>query len=115
MPLQHYSRIDILTDQAKASAATLQADKAAHWIARLDELRNECGCSTGMRFFLATLVIYPIVWFWYPFISSPWFAALTGIFVLLLAAGFGKLTGVLVARYRLRRTIHDLHFHLSQQ
>ena len=115
MPLNHYSRIDILTNQAKASAAALQSDEAARWITRVDELRNECGCSLGMRFFLATLVIYPAAWFWYPFISSPWLAALAGIFALFLAAGCGKLIGILIARYRLRRTIHDLYLHLSQQ
>src|ERR1041385_2671092 len=99
--------MDVLTDQAKASAAQLPAAEAARCIARLDELRNECGCSTGMRFFLVTLVVYTAAWFWYPFISSPWLAVLAGIFTLFLAAGFGKLIGILTARYRLRRTIQD--------
>ena len=103
--------------QARASAAALPPDEAARWIEKLDKLQGECGCDIGARVFFAALVIYPAVWYWLlrPRLSSLWYAALIGVVVLFLAAGLGKLTGILVARFRLRRAIHTLQARLTEQ
>ena len=101
--------------QARASAAALPPDEAARWIEKLDKLEGECGCDFGARVFFAALVIYPAVWYWLlrQRLSSLWYAALIGVVVLFLAGGLGKLTGILIARYRLRRAVHSLQARLA--
>ena len=116
MSLKSQSHTTLPLDRARASAAALPPDEAARWIEKLDKLQNECGCTVGARFLFAALVIYPAVWYWLlrPRFSSLWYAALIGVAVLFLAAGLGKLTGILIARYRLRRVIRNLQARLAE-
>jgi hypothetical protein len=111
--LRSQSHTTLPLDQARASAAALPPGEAARWIEKLDKLQNECGCTVGARFFFTALLVYPAVWYWLlrPRLSSLWYAALIGVVVLLLAAGLGKLTGILIARYRLRGAIQSLQAH----
>lgn len=111
------SHTTIPLDQVRASAAALPPDEAARWIEKLNKLQSECGCDFGARVFFAALVIYPAVWYWLlrPRLSSFWYAALIGVVVLFLAAGLGKLTGILVARLRLRLAVRRLQARLAEQ
>lgn len=99
------------------SVTALPPDEAAQWIEKLDELQNECGCDAGARSFFATLLLYPAAWYWLlrPRLSSLWYALVIGVVVLFLAGGLGKLTGILIARYRLRRAVHGLQARLAKQ
>jgi VIT1/CCC1 family predicted Fe2+/Mn2+ transporter len=106
----------ILTpEQARASAAALPPDEAARWVERLDELRDDCGCAVGARFFFATLLAYPAAWYLLlrAALPTPWHAVPAGLVLLFLAAGLGKLTGVLIARRRLRLATLSLQARLA--
>jgi hypothetical protein len=111
------SHTETLFDRAKASAALLPPDEAARWVERLDELHNECGCAVGARFFFTALVGYPAVWYWLlrPSLPSPLYAALVGVGVIFFAAGLGKLTGILLARRRLRLAVGSLQARVAEQ
>lgn len=104
-------------DRAKASAAVLPPDEAARWVERLDELQDECGCTVGARFFFTALVGYPVIWYWLlrPRLPSLWYAALVGVVVIFIAAGLGKLTGILLARRSLRLAIRSLQARVTEQ
>lgn len=107
----------VLLEQARASLAAFPPDEAALWIDKFDELENECGCAVGARFFFAALLAYSAIWYWLirPNHASLWYGALIGFVVLFLAAGLGKLTGILIARSSLRRTARSLLARLKER
>jgi hypothetical protein len=104
------SETDTLFDLTQASLTQLPPGEAARWATKLEELRKECGCAVGARFFVATLVIYPAVWYLFlrPEFPSPLYATLVGVALTVLAAALGKMTGLLFARRRLRLALRSL-------
>jgi biotin transporter BioY len=71
----------------------------------------------GARFLIGTLVVYTAGWYWLLGRAdlSLWYAAAIGIVVSLLAAGLGKLVGILVARHQLDRLTRSLHTRLANE
>jgi hypothetical protein len=77
---------------------------------RLNQYRNECGCSLGAKF-MATACVLTAAWL----LTQPdlvsfallWRLPLT-LVIVIMAAGFGKLTGIKIAHRQARREVEFL-------
>lgn len=97
-------------------ASGLPPGQATRWIAETHALRTSCGCETGAWFMAVAVVGYPVLWYWQlrASLASPWAAVLAGLIVVFIAAGAGKVTGLLVARLRLRSRTTRMQHHLER-
>jgi len=96
-------------------ATGMTPEQAVRWSAETDDLRRSCGCEVGAWFMGAALVLYPALWYWRlrPLLGSPVAAVLVGLAVLFVAAGAGKLTGLLIARTKYRSRLRQIRQRLE--
>lgn len=89
-------------------------DKSSEWEKMINRYYNDCGCKLGMVFTLASLGLFlayfTINYFVLQNTSEPYL--LEGTLTLISGLVIGKLAGILLAKFRLRRGINRLMNHL---
>lgn len=94
-------------------AATLSPSEAMSWEARLEHLRQDCGCragTVGLCLFTLALVLYSVE------ATHPASMSISAAFLrltlwtggLIASAGTGKLVGLYIARVRFRATCRQI-------
>jgi hypothetical protein len=83
---------------------------AKRWEARLSRYYFACGCESGSVALLIALAAYVIALALAPggFGAANWRHVVAGVAVGFVAAGIGKVAGLIHARWRLRTTIRSL-------
>ncbi|HEY3570070.1 MAG TPA: hypothetical protein VGP73_19215 [Thermoanaerobaculia bacterium] len=98
-------------NRAALVAGGMTPAEAERVIRKIERLRASCGCDVGAWFMLAACVLYAVLWprlLSSQIVSSHWMALLIGLSLIVCAAGIGKLAGISLARWRLRRLLSRL-------
>jgi hypothetical protein len=106
----------IVIDHALLVSLGMTPDQAYQWIAKTAALYQSCGCRTGAGFMVATLLLYPLLWYWV--LSDHRYPVALAILVWLIAAfvagGVGKSTALLVAHVRIRVRLRDIRIRVKR-
>ncbi len=96
-----------VTGRIKLEVNQLKPEETLKFERKINNWHNACGCETGALFSMISIACFAI----YAFINVMpfnWILVRTSLIIFLMAALFGKITGILIAKFRLKRTVKQL-------
>lgn len=97
----------ISNGDVKLKISQLDAKENEEYERVLNKWLNACGCETGAIFCVVSICGYMVLWF-LKSESFGWVNIKNGLIIIFSSALIGKLTGIFLARIRLRMTVRNV-------
>lgn len=88
----------------------LNKDYNSYWTSKIEKVYNACGCKTGYRFFVFSLIIsvFYISIYSNTFIDNRGILIFKALLFIVSMAAIGKALGLLIAKVKLKKYIHEI-------
>lgn len=95
------------TGKFKVQIDQLDAEENSRYEKKLNDLYNACGCELGAVFCFVSMIGY-ITFSVLTSYATGWILLRDGLIVLFFSALMGKITGIVLAKFRLKKMVREL-------